>query len=108
MLSRIDIAALIPHQRAMCLLEEVVAWDTSRICCRTSSHRNPQHPLRDATGLPVASGIEYAAQAIAVHGGLLAAHSSAPAPAFRAPAAGYLANAKDVTLDGAAPGRYRR
>lgn len=93
MLTRIDIPSLIPHQRGMCLLEEVVSWDDVRICCRISGHRSPQHPLRGKSGLPAVCGIEYAAQAIAVHGGLKAAARAA----FKAPAAGYLANAKDVT-----------
>jgi predicted hotdog family 3-hydroxylacyl-ACP dehydratase len=93
MLNRNDIAALIPHQGAMCLLEQVVSWDATRICCSTSSHRNPHHPLRMASGLPAACAIEYAAQAIAVHGGLQRAQNAE----FRAPSAGYLANAREVT-----------
>lgn len=86
----IDIAALIPHQGSMCLLHEVLSWDQDRICCSAISHRDPQHPLRTADGLLSVCGIEYGAQAIAVHGGLLAAGAQAPS-------AGYLANAKDVS-----------
>ena len=93
MLKSLDIASLIPHQRAMCLLEDVVSWDETRIVCRTSGHRHPSNPLRVATGLLAASGIEYAAQAVAVHGGLVASSK----PGFQAPSNGYLANAKDVT-----------
>ncbi len=76
----------------MCLLEEVASWDDVRIRCITSGHRNPLHPLRGESGLPAICGIEYAAQAIAVHGGLVAANK----PSFCAPTVGYLANAKDV------------
>jgi predicted hotdog family 3-hydroxylacyl-ACP dehydratase len=98
MLTQIDIPSLIPHQRGMCLLDAVVSWDDTRIRCRASGHRNPLHPLRGEFGLPAVCGIEYAAQAIAVHGGLMAADKmSADNPAFGAPAVGYLANAKDVT-----------
>jgi predicted hotdog family 3-hydroxylacyl-ACP dehydratase len=86
----IDIAALIPHQGAMCLLDTVISWDDERIRCSTSSHRDRNHPLRGATGLPAVCGIEYAAQAIAVHGGLVMDKQSA------APKVGYLANAKEV------------
>ncbi len=92
MLSKIDIPSLIPHQRGMCLLEAVVSWDETRIRCLSSSHRNPAHPLRGKSGLLSVCGIEYAAQAIAVHGGLLASQQ----PEFHAPSVGYLANAKDV------------
>jgi predicted hotdog family 3-hydroxylacyl-ACP dehydratase len=90
MKTHIDIAALIPHQGSMCLLHEVISWDDHHIRCSAISHRDPQHPLRSAQGLLAVSGIEYGAQAIAVHGGLLAENPHAPR-------AGYLANAKDVS-----------
>lgn len=93
MLKQVDIASLIPHQGEMCLLEEVVSLDELHIRCRTSSHRKPAHPLRGESGLLAVCGIEYAAQAIAVHRGLIGANN----PEHPAPAAGYLANAKDVT-----------
>ncbi|MBS0505944.1 MAG: 3-hydroxylacyl-ACP dehydratase [Proteobacteria bacterium] len=67
------IAAHIPHQGRMCLLERVLAWDAQRIACAATSHRAPEHPLRDEQGrLGAAHAIEYAAQAMAVHGVLLA------------------------------------
>jgi len=65
------IAARIPHAGAMCLLHEVLAWDTQQIMARAINHRAPEHPLRTPAGLPVTAGIEYAAQAVAVHGSLL-------------------------------------
>lgn len=67
------IEAHIPHRGAMCLLDEVVEWDAKRIVCRALSHRDPANPLRVAGMLPAACGIEYGAQAMAVHGALLAA-----------------------------------
>jgi len=56
----------------MCLLECVEAWDQHSILCRASSHRAADNPLRAYGRLGVACGIEYAAQAMAVHGALLA------------------------------------
>ena len=70
-LSRDAIAALIPHQGAMCLLEEVLSCDDDGIVCRAVSHRDAAHPLRDDGILPAVCGIEYAAQAMAVHGALM-------------------------------------
>ena len=64
------IAAHIPHQGTMCLLDEVVSWDEARIACRASSHRAPDHPLRTHGRLGAACGIESAAQAMAVLGAL--------------------------------------
>jgi len=56
----------------MCLLDAVEAWDQERILCRASSHRAADNPLRAQGRLGAACGIEYAAQAMAVHGALLA------------------------------------
>lgn len=65
------IEAHIPHRGAMCLLDGVLEWDERRIVCRALSHRDPANPLRIAGRLPAACGIEYGAQAMAVHGALL-------------------------------------
>lgn len=91
----LDIASLIPHQNGMCLLDGVLSWDEDCIRCCSASHRNPSNPLRTAEGLLAVCGIEYAAQAVAVHGGLKAKHAAA-GDAARVPSLGYLANAKDV------------
>lgn len=71
MLSRADIAARIPHAGRMCLLDRVVAWDERHIVCAATGHRDADHPLRERGGLPVWAGIEYAAQAAAMHGALM-------------------------------------
>lgn len=81
----------IPHQGAMSLLERVTAWNTERIECQAVSHRDADNPLRAAGRLISAIGIEYAAQAMAVHGALL---SSADA----APQVGYIASVRGVTF----------
>jgi len=65
------IAAHIPHQGGMCLLEEVLSWDLQRITCRSTSHRAIDNPLRAHGKLGAACAIEYAAQSVAVHGALL-------------------------------------
>lgn len=89
MLDRHAIAARIPHQGSMCLLDQVLAWDAVTIQCSANSHRLADNPLRDGGRLGVAAGIEYAAQAMAVHGGLLA---TADGP----PRQGYLASVRNV------------
>lgn len=88
LLGKAEIAALIPHAGAMCLLDAVVAWDSKTITCLASSHRAANNPLAVNGRLDVVCGVEYAAQAMAVHGGLV--HTG------RRPAAGYLANLRDV------------
>lgn len=71
-LDRDGILALVPHQGAMCLWDEVVAWDGGRIALRARNHADPMHPLRDGAGLRGLHLCEYGAQAMAVHGGLRA------------------------------------
>lgn len=94
MLDRAWIAARIPHQGSMCLLDKVVEWSPERIRCAASSHRAADNPLRDAGRLGAACGIEYAAQAMAVHGALLADSDGAPRQ-------GFLASARSVELHAA-------
>lgn len=64
--------ALLPHAGDMRLLERVEAWDATEIRCTTLTHRDARNPLRNATGLAAVHLIEYAAQAAALHGALLA------------------------------------
>lgn len=86
------IARHIPHQGSMCLLDHVVAWDETQIICAASSHRALDNPLRAYAGLGIACGIEYAAQAMAVHGALLAPAESALARV------GYLVSVRGVSM----------
>lgn len=71
------IVAHIPHQGGMCLLEQVLSWDTHGILCRSISHRSPDNPLRAHGRLGSACAVEYAAQTIAVHSALLQPHDAA-------------------------------
>lgn len=91
MLERAWICQRIPHRGRMCLLDAVTAWSDTAIACRAASHRDPENPLREGGRLGAAAGIEYAAQAMAVHGALLAGVEAKPAH-------GYLASVRGVTL----------
>ena len=76
----------------MCLLDYVEAWDEQRIQCRASSHRAADNPLRAHGRLGAVCGIEYAAQAMAVHGALLAPPDSTRARV------GYLVSVRGTQL----------
>ncbi len=98
---REEIARRIPHQGSMCLLERVASWDMDRITCEATSHLDAHNPLRAHGRLGAACGIEYAAQAMAVHGALVAeaqAGSPAQPAASGTPKAGYLVSVRGVTL----------
>jgi len=94
----------IPHKGRMCLLDEVLSWDAERIRCRSLTHRSADNPLRAHGRLGAACGIEYAAQAMAVHGALIAA--SAPLASTVSThvrgsigaTVGYLASVRNVSL----------
>ncbi|MET0541026.1 MAG: hydroxymyristoyl-ACP dehydratase [Variovorax sp.] len=108
-LDRAGIAARIPHAGAMCLLERLESWDAEQIHCSTTTHAHADNPLRTAGGLLAPNAIEYAAQAMALHGGLMAAEGAPPS-------AGFLASARNVrfevarldTVSGAMQVRARR
>ncbi len=91
---REEISRLIPHAGNMCLLDGVLQCDAQHIRCVSHSHRNQDNPLRTSEGLPLLCGIEYAAQAMAVHGGMTS-------QAGIKPRAGYLVGLRDVSCKGA-------
>lgn len=76
----------------MCLLDEVLHWNTTQTRCRSSTHRRADNPLRAANRLSAACGIEYAAQAMAVHGALVASATGTSA------APGFLASVRGVRM----------
>lgn len=90
-LSKTELCQLVPHADAMCLLHEVTAWDAERIACRAINHNDPANPLRHNGQLPAHCAIEYAAQAMAVHGGLVAQSDSKPR-------IGFIGSVRDVRL----------
>jgi predicted hotdog family 3-hydroxylacyl-ACP dehydratase len=87
--TRDAIARLIPHQGAMCLLDAVLSCDAEAIRCESRSHRDAANPLRRDGALPALAGVEYAAQAMALHGALTAGSPQAP---------GFLAALSGVTV----------
>jgi predicted hotdog family 3-hydroxylacyl-ACP dehydratase len=82
----------------MCLLSRVVDWNPERIHCEADSHRSPDNPLRAHGRLGIACGIEYAAQAMALHGALVAEAAGGLAAT---PRVGYLASVRGVHLHAA-------
>jgi predicted hotdog family 3-hydroxylacyl-ACP dehydratase len=72
MLDKTDWSQLIPHTGAMCLLDAVLAWDERTIHATSASHARIDNPLRGTQGLHAVHLAEYGAQAMAVHGALLA------------------------------------
>ena len=91
-LAREGIAALIPHGGSMCLLARLDGWDAQRIVCTATNHRDADHPLRTHSGLMSPCAIEYAAQAMALHGALIGQEAGTVV------SPGFLASARGVQL----------
>jgi predicted hotdog family 3-hydroxylacyl-ACP dehydratase len=66
------IETIVPHAGKMCLLERIVCWDDTRVTLATTTHRDPANPLAHDGRLHAIHLCEYGAQAMAVHGGLVA------------------------------------
>ena len=87
------IETLVPHAGRMCLLERIVSWDDTQVTLATTTHRDPANPLARDGRLRAIHLCEYGAQAMAVHGGLVA---SARGERARP---GLLVTLRDVALD---------
>jgi predicted hotdog family 3-hydroxylacyl-ACP dehydratase len=72
------IARLIPHAGDMCLLDGVRIWNDARIECVTATHLAPDHPMRRDGRLGTLCGVEYAAQAMALHAALTGGGTNTP------------------------------
>ncbi len=90
-LSKIELCGLLPHTGSMCLLEGVQRWSDDEIVCTATSHRDSANPLRRNGVLLAVCGVEYAAQAMGVHGRLVSANHAKPA-------AGFLVSVRDLLL----------
>jgi len=87
-----ELCGLIPHAESMCLLDSVLEWDAGEIRCSATSHTDPGNPLRNNGRLASVHLLEYGAQAMAVHGGLLAREAGTRV------LPGYLAALRSVVL----------
>ena len=92
MIKRDELCNLIPHSFDMCLLNRVEFWDKDKIICYSNSHLLKNNPLRREEKLSSIHVLEYAAQAMAVHGGL---HNRKQGLEMTE---GYLAALRDVKL----------
>ena len=91
-LTKRDIERLIPHSEGMCLLESVTAYSNDEIVCQTQSHLLECNPLKSTGYLSKMHLIEYGAQAIAIHGGLIEKNKAL----VEVPKIGYIAMVKSV------------
>jgi predicted hotdog family 3-hydroxylacyl-ACP dehydratase len=87
-----NLYALLPHAGKMRLIDKVTQWDEKQIKCHTLTHLNQTNPLRENGQLCAVHAAEYGAQAMALHGGLLAQQAGQNQPG------GYLVSLRGVKL----------
>lgn len=88
-LNKEDIEQRLPHAGNMCLLDEVIHSDEHSLTAIAYSHQNIDNPLRLDGHISTINGIEYAAQAMAVHGSLLS----------ETPQSGYIASIRNIVIE---------
>ena len=101
-LAQIKVETLIPHSGGMCLLEKIMECSPEKIICQTQTHLDESNPLKIEGSLSKMHLIEYGAQAVAVHGGLIERLSLSKLE----PRLGYIALLKSIkwgTIDPASP-----
>lgn len=92
MLPKSDWENLIPHAGTMCLLDAVLDHDATCIHAISATHSRADNPLRADGRLHAVALCEYGAQAMAVHGALLARERGGRAQP------GYLVSLREVAL----------
>ena len=91
-LTKEELGTFLPHAGAMRLIDRVESWDATTIRCYARSHHDQGNPLRQGTRLEAVTGLEYAAQAMGVHVGLLNRTQSTEG------LIGYVGGLRDVVL----------
>ncbi len=94
-LSAKEIALRVPHKGAMCLLDSVESWSEENISASAIIDID-KNPLTIAGKLDSTAAIEYAAQAMAVHGALLGEVAAAKGNPQRKPLMGFLASVRSI------------
>ena len=93
--TKAQIVTLVPHAGNMCLIDEVITWNDTHIECMACLSAQSYHPLCLDGELSVIHLLEYGAQAMAVHAGLLR-HNTPHNDRHSTPVPGFLAAIRDA------------
>ncbi len=101
-MNKSDICQLLPHSGSMCLIDQIISWDDNELIAHSRSHHDNNNPLRNnllsnSHSLSSIIGIEYAAQTMALHAGLLAEKENQGRP-NKNNLGGYLATTRKVVI----------
>ena len=98
-LNRKEIERRLPHAGTMSLLHEIIQADETSLTAQAVSHRDADNPLRINGRIAMVNGIEYAAQAMAVHGSLVLEKKQEENKAELKSSQGYIATVRNIELN---------
>ena len=98
-LNRQEIEQRLPHAGTMSLLDEIIAADETTLTAQAVSHRDADNPLRIDGKIAMVNGVEYAAQAMAVHGSLMLEKRQAVNKEQLEVPQGYIATLRNIELN---------
>jgi predicted hotdog family 3-hydroxylacyl-ACP dehydratase len=93
-LNHSDIAQRLPHAGNMCLLDSVIQYNKLSLTALATSHLAKDNPLRLDNKIAAINGVEYAAQAMAIHASLM----TPPLPETNNKPMGYLATVRNIAI----------
>jgi predicted hotdog family 3-hydroxylacyl-ACP dehydratase len=88
-----EIELRLPHAGSMNLLHEIINFDQTSLNALAISHLESNNPLRVDGKIATINGVEYAAQAMAVHGSLLSERDG-----INSPVNGYIASVRNIDI----------
>ena len=94
-----EIERRLPHAGSMCLLDEIIQADETTLTAQAFSYRDADNPLRVNGKIAMVNGVEYAAQAMAVHGSLVLEKKQAGSKAELKSSQGYIATVRNIELN---------
>ncbi|MCU7801490.1 MAG: hypothetical protein KZQ70_15500 [gamma proteobacterium symbiont of Lucinoma myriamae] len=97
-LNRQEIEQRLPHAGKMSLLDKVTHADLLTLSASAVSHLNSDNPLRFNNKLSSINGIEYAAQAMAIHSFLLSELKSPNINTEDSRQTGYIATVRNIDI----------
>jgi len=98
-LNREEIERRLPHAGVMSLLDKIIQADETTLTAQAVSYRDADNPLRVNGKITMVNGIEYAAQAMAVHGALVLEKKQEENKAELKSSQGYIATVRNIELN---------
>ncbi|MCK5696772.1 MAG: hypothetical protein KAI02_01330 [Gammaproteobacteria bacterium] len=99
-MNKSELCQLLPHTGKMCLIDQLLSWDSTTLIAQTTSHLKQDNPLQQQDGMINSiMGIEYAAQTMALHSALLYQENYRQEQSLQKKDSGYLATIRNIQMN---------